>query len=77
MYVGSDYVSRDVLLRWTYFASLALFNGRLVILRIPLDTIFFKVNFKVKDFVKVASHKLVNRYHEFTISFAKGVGMAK
>ena len=31
----------------------------------------------VKDCVKVASHKLVNRYHVFTISFAKGVGMAK
>ena len=30
----------------------------------------------VKDCVKVASLKLVNRYHEFTISFAKGVGMA-
>ena len=31
----------------------------------------------VKDCVKVASQKLVNRYHEFTISFGKGVGMAK
>ena len=31
----------------------------------------------VKDFVKVASHKLVNPYHEFTISSGKGVGMAK
>ena len=30
----------------------------------------------VKDCVKVASLKLLNRYHEFTISFAKGVGMA-
>ena len=41
------------------------------ILRIPLDTI----SFQVKDCVKVASHKHVNLYHEFTISF--GVGMAK
>ena len=31
----------------------------------------------VEDCVKVASHKLVNGYHEFTISFGKGVGMAK
>ena len=37
----------------------------------PLKSIY------VKDCVKVASHKLVNRYHEFTISFVKGVGMAK
>ena len=27
--------------------------------------------------MKVASHKLVNPYHEFTISFGEGVGMAK
>jgi len=27
--------------------------------------------------VKVAFHKLVNPYPEFTISFGKGVGMAK
>ena len=32
------------LLRRVYFASLALFNGHLGILRIPLDTISFKVN---------------------------------
>ena len=31
----------------------------------------------LKDGVKVSSHKLVNPYHELTISFAKGVGMAK
>ena len=46
--VKSDYVSRDVLpwwlLRRVFFASLALFNGHLGILRIPLDTISFKVN---------------------------------
>ena len=27
--------------------------------------------------MKVASYKLVNRYHEFTVSFGKGHGMAK
>ena len=27
--------------------------------------------------MKVASHKFVNPYHEFTISFGEGVGMAK
>ena len=32
---------------------------------------------KVKDCVKVASRKLVNRCHEFAISFAKVVGMVK
>ena len=32
---------------------------------------------KIKDCVKVASDKLVNPYHELTISFGKGVGMAK
>ena len=31
----------------------------------------------MKDCVKVASHKLVNGYHEFRISFSKGVGMVK
>ena len=35
---------RSCLLRRVYFASLALFNGHLGILRIPLDTISFKVN---------------------------------
>ena len=36
----------------------------------PLKSIY------VKDCIKVASSKLVNPYHEFTISFGKGVGMA-
>ena len=53
-------------LRWVYFASLALFNGHLGILRIPLDTISFKANLS-QDCVKVVSLKLVNPYPEFTI----------
>ena len=55
MYVGvssrsviSDYVGRDILPQWllrrVYFSSLALFNGHLGILRIPLYTISFKIN---------------------------------
>ena len=32
---------------------------------------------KLDDSVKVASHKLVNPYYKFAISFGKGVGMAK
>ena len=55
---------RDVLQWWllrrVYFASLAFFNEHLGILRIPLDTISFKVNLAQRFTVKVASHKLVN-----------------
>ena len=56
---------------------MAIFNGHLGILRIPLCILSFKVNLKVKNCVKVASHKLVNPYHEITIGFGKGVGMGK
>ena len=51
-----------------YFASVALSNGHLGILRIPLDAI----SIQVRDCVKVASSKLVNPYHEFAISFGIG-----
>ena len=79
--VKPDYMSRDVLPQWqlrrVYFASLVIFNGHLGILRMPLCILSFKVNLKVEDCVKVPSHKLVNPYHEITISFSKGVGMGK
>ena len=39
-------------------------------LSLPLLSSFLKLP---KDCVKVASSKLVNPYHEFTISFGKGV----
>ena len=43
-------------------------------LSLPLLSSFFKLP---KDCVKVASSKLVNPYHEFAISFGKGVGIGE
>ena len=61
-------------------AFLALFDEHLSILTISLDTTYIHIctcrSFKVIC-VKVASRKLVNLYHEFTISSGQAVGMAK
>ena len=74
MYVGCIHPYREIFLREAgcfavgyYVGFISLFSPSLY----PLKLIY------LKDGVKVSSHKLVNPDHELTISFAKGVGMAK
>ena len=43
-------------------------------LSLPLMSSLLKLP---KDCVKVASSKLINPYHEFAISFGKGVGIGE